>query len=188
MHIARAGHVRRICTSFYFFQTAGQNNGPTRLKLCDLSAPIGGHLSLWLPVLGGTSSTRQRGEAINIGSSEFVKFLPRSTKLGALLHYEKGITAIRTKLNWGACCTCIARDRNLLLYPCFQGYRANHLLHRIETWWVVRHHGWEHITVLASVDRCKVHVPRGRGDLPCVRSSELQFLSKMLQTRHTGTI
>ena len=61
VYIARTGHLHRICTSFYFSKAAGQNNGMTRLKLCDLTASAGGHVLLWLPVMDDTSSTCQMG-------------------------------------------------------------------------------------------------------------------------------
>ena len=59
---------------------------------------------------------------INVGSFEFVKFLPRNTKLGIPVHYEKRIMALYKKL------TLVERARNFRLYLFFQVYRLLLLL------------------------------------------------------------
>ena len=41
VHVARAWHVHRICTSFYLFQAAGQTNRLTRLKIREYTALMG---------------------------------------------------------------------------------------------------------------------------------------------------
>ena len=86
-------HVYRICTSFYYFKSADQTNGCTRLKRLGRIAAAGGHVALRLLVLRGTCLKCQRGKLYNMGSSELVKFQARDANLGRSVRYGKGMAA-----------------------------------------------------------------------------------------------
>ena len=77
VHIASAGHVHPICTSFQFLKL-GQIV-QTRLKVHELIALVDGHVPLWLRVLNGTSSTCQKGKLYTRGVLRVCEILELET-------------------------------------------------------------------------------------------------------------
>ena len=104
--------VHKICTPSYFSKTLGQTNERTRLKLTEPISAVGWHMPLWLSVLGGTSSTCQRGKPYKRGILGVCEILTRDTKWGKPVHFEKNITAMYKKLTCGAYRTCMESARS----------------------------------------------------------------------------